>query len=305
MAIAPETVVNPPRLERGRGGLLDTFDPIRPEDAMWRVGFVFQPMGGCLEAISYAPCVPSERQPERADVENPIFIPIEIEGAYTCGTSGFREADYRQHAEFILDKWTSHRLEHELWTGTLAVDNDLPTPFLTNPLSLTTPYDADAIPLPYALARMQRRLRECLGGNRGVIHARSDVVSLWQQSGAVIAAPSGALVDIFGNFIVAGSGYDGSSPYTASGDPLEIDEGSSTIDETEATAWVYGTGLLNVYLDEMVLRPNSMGEAMNRGTNDVTFYADRVAAVSFDPCCHIGINVDLNSTCAPVDGGGG
>lgn len=298
MAIAPETVVSPPRLERGRGGLLDSFEPIRPDSPMWRVGFVFQPMGGCLEAVSYAPCVASERQPERAEIENPIFIPIEIEGAYTCGTAGFKQADYRDHAEYILDKWTSHRLEDELWSGELAVANDLPTPFLTNPLTLTTPYDADAISLPYALARMQRHLRECMGGHRGVIHARSDVVSLWQQSGAVFQSGR-SLVDIFGNVILAGSGYNGSSPYTLDGE--DIDPDSSTVDGTEATAWIYGTGLLNVYLDEMVVRPNSMSEAMNRGTNDVTFFADRVAAVSFDPCCHIGINVDLNSTCAPTD----
>jgi len=299
MAIAPETVVNPPRTERGRGGLLDTFDPIRPQDAMWRVGFTFQPLGGCLEATSYAPCVATDRDPVRSDAENPIFIPIEIEGAYTCGTAGFQVAEYRAHAESILDEWTSHRLEDELWTGDLAVTNSLPTPFLTNPLSLTILNSGDPIPLPYALARLQRQLRSCLGGGRGVIHARSDVVSLWQQSGAVfVSGASGALLDVFGNFVVSGSGYDGSSPYTEALN--EIVPGTSTVDATDATAWAYGTGLLDVYLDDAVIRPDKMSEALTRGTNDVTFYAGRVAAASFDPCCHLGINVDLNSTCAPA-----
>lgn len=298
MAIAPELVVDPPRTERARGGLLDTFEPIRPISPMWRVGFTFQPLGGCLEATAYAPCAPTVRQPERAEAVNPIFIPIEIEGSYTCTTAGFEMADYRKHAEFVLDKWTSHRLEAELWSGTLAVANALPTPYLTNPYTLTRPYLNIPVSLPYALARMQRRLRSCLGGGRGVIHARSDVVSLWEQSGAIFPSGAGALVDIFGNFILSGSGYNGASPYVKEGD--EVDPESSVVDATEATAWIYGTGLLDVYLDEAVIRPDNMSEAMNRATNDVSFYADRVAAVSFDPCCHIAINVDLNSTCAPA-----
>lgn len=299
MAIAPEIVVDPPELERGRGGLLDTIQPVRPGDPMWRVGFTFQPLGGCLEAVSYAPCVDSDRAPERADVENPIFIPIEVVGAYTCSSFGFEAAEYQAHARAILDKWTSHRLEVELWTGALAVANDLPTPFLTDPLTLDTPYGSTAISLPYALARIQRRLRVCMGGNRGVIHAPSDVVSLWQQSGAITPVGDRYFVDTFNNYVIAGSGYDGSSPYTLDVDD-EIVPDSSTIDETEATAWIYATGPLAVYLDEEVVNPLTMSEALDRQTNDVTFYAGRVAAVSFDPCCHIGINVDLNSTCAPT-----
>jgi hypothetical protein len=298
--IGPEAVVDPPRRERGRGGLLDTFTPIRPDDPLWKVGFTFRPLGACGEASTYPPCEDATRAPSRSDVENPIFIPVEVEGAYTCSTFGFLEAEYRAHAVAILDDGTSDRLEAELFSGTVAIAAGLPTPWLTSP-NVTLPYDSDAIPLPYALARLQRRLRDCLNGGRGVIHARSDVVSLWTMSGGVFQNGDGQLVDLFGNYIIAGSGYTGASPYEEVDGEIVPD--SSVVDETEATSWVYATGLIDVYLGDEDVRPNTLAQATDRATNDVAFYASRQAAAAFDPCCHIGINVDLNSTCAPTDGG--
>jgi hypothetical protein len=84
--------------------------------------------------------------------------------------------------------------------------------------------------------------------------------------------------------------------------------GASTIDETGVTAWAYATSLTQVRLSEAQVWPdptnleNELGARMFE-ENEPEFFAARLGAVTFDGCCHAGIEIDMCSTCCVPEGG--
>lgn len=84
--------------------------------------------------------------------------------------------------------------------------------------------------------------------------------------------------------------------------------GASTVDASGVTAWAYATSLTQVRLSDIKVIPDVENIANEGGArlfeeNEPEFFAMRLAAVTFDGCCHAAVEVDLCSTCCVPEGG--
>lgn len=253
------------------------------ESRRWENGATWRPLGGCAQADTWAQCsgVLKLVDPTAPLVE---VVPFTVYAGFTCSTWALAEEERIAHAEIRLSARESQAIEEEMWKGSLAQANAWPNPFLAGPATTKLTAGASTSPYPYALGNLQDALAECLGSDlAGVIHAPRSTVTLWQSLHMVSRGTDGRIRDLYGNLIVAGGGYDGSSP-------------SGVIDATGKTAWAYATGPVKVITGPVYITPDDTAEAVDRSTNDITWRAERTAIAAYDPCCVFGINVDRCAT---------
>ena len=147
-------------------------------------------------------------------------------------------------ARALLERQTAYRIEAEHWSGDQIVASGWANAWLTGPTS-TIINGGTALPSPYALAELQARLADCLQGAPGVIHANRRFVTQWQREDLVFTQPGSPLIlDLYGNLIVAGSGYATGGPRqdeVVSLDLTALSEGTVTVsvDGTPAAPFAF------------------------------------------------------------------
>lgn len=261
------------------------------EARRWEMGVEYRPLGGCAGVGVWAPC---SGEMKLVDAAGPLVngVPFTVYAGYKCSTWGLEEAERIAQAEARMNLRGGSAIEAELWKGTIAQAEGWDTPYLASPATQLLTSGSETSPLPFALAALQEAFRECYGSDyAGTVHAPTTTVSLWQKEhmvGPEIREVDGeqveVLVDLYGNVVVAGGGYDGSSP-------------TGDIDPTGRTSYAYITGPVKVLLGPVYFDPDHLVQAVARDVNDVIWIAERSAIALFDPCCVFGINVDNCSTC--------
>lgn len=120
-----------------------------------------------------------------------------------------------------------------------------------------------------------------------MIHCTPQTLVRWVAASAV-RLEGGQYLSPLGNIVVADAGYDGSGPGgVAAG----------------ASQWAYATGLISIRLSTPQVIPGdvetaqSIAQALNREDNTLDVYAQRLALVQWDECCHIAAELDL-AVCA-------
>jgi len=195
------------------GTLLSTFDPIDTPDEHWELGYHFPTWGSCLSAFRWGPCS-GELKEHGTGSSTVTAVPITVYAPFRCSTfgTGGDLGEYEAAALDALKKAGGQELEQELWSGDINLQNAWSNLYLTSPLAVNASTLANAYPWPGALAVLQKKLRACLGDTSGVIHASPALVSMWQMGYAVFEDGDGNLRDGFGNYVIAGSGYNGGAP---------------------------------------------------------------------------------------------
>jgi len=193
----------------------------------------------------------------------------------------------------------SRFMEAELWTGDAAIANTLPNPFLSDATNMTQLNGGAATPLVYALGEMQAAIASCSLSAPYFIHATMPTVNLWISAGVVFRDVDDAgnvfFFDAFGNHVVAGAGYDGSSPVVLDEAGAYVSGGD--VDATGDTAWAYASGTVFGVVGDIALVPDVDADAFDTATNSYRWGAFRMAALTYDDCCTVGVNVDLCTTC--------
>jgi len=203
------------------------------------------------------------------------YDPFIVWAGASCTTATRDEVERAVRDTLMVDR---HRqLEAEFWRGNIAIAEGNDNPYLSRVDLVDELNSGDATPLAYALADLQQAIASCAPGGRGMIHATVRTVSLWHLLG-MIRVDGTSLVDVLGNIVVPGVGYDGSAP-------------GGAVDATGRTAWAYATGLVVAeFGDELGLA------AIDRQTNDRQVIVEEFAGAWFDECCLFGVNVDLCNT---------
>lgn len=296
--VAPEIIVAPPASKAPRHSLLRVGQDLLNFDGdsteitenigdRWEAGVEFTPEG-CDEGSLFIPCCSTD-VPVGVAPETVIVVPGIAMATWTCSSWSRRALDYKGRARRKLEAVASHHLAAEFWRGEAATLCDLPNDFLANLTTLTVLNEgATSTPLVYALGLIQDALGSCLNGGEGVIHSTRSVLNLWQSAHLVhqVIDPDGTIrfFDIFGNEFIADSGYDGSAP-------------DGTVDSTGNTQWVYATGTVGVAQGDIIINPEKESQALDRATNTLTYTAQQTVVAAWDGCCHLGINVNICSTC--------
>lgn len=212
--------------------------------------------------------------------------PFLVYASDRCSPFGFAAADYVARATRQLEATQSYEVAGEFWDGTLRDAADAEDAITDNPALIDATSDTvtngESSPT-VALAALEQGLAECSRGRRGMIHATPQVLVHWIAAQAV-RIEGGQLISPMGNIVVADAGYSGDGPGgTAAGD----------------TQWAYATGMISIRLSTPIITPRSIADAqelagrLNRDDNTIDVYAQRVALVQWDECCHLAAEIDL------------
>jgi hypothetical protein len=185
-----------------------------------------------------------------------------------------------------LEATQSFQVADELWTGALRDAADAGEDLEDNPALTDSSSDTvtggpeDVVD---ALACLEQGLAQCSQGRRGMIHATPQVLVQWIAASAV-RLEGGQYLSPMGNLVVADAGYPGDGP------------GGSA---AGASQWAYATGIISVRLSTPQVIPGNldsaqvMAQALNREDNTLDVYAQRLALLQWDECCHLAAEIDL------------
>jgi hypothetical protein len=196
-----------------------------------------------------------------------------------CSTLGFQARDFVGRARRQLEATQSYRIAKELWSGAIAKGAaDLDNHWLTeDPEIVTSGTTYDPIP---ALAVADQALGEMLAGRRGMIHVSLDLLTQLHANFGL--EKSGDLwITAAGTIVVADAGYPGTGP----------DAGAGT------NQWIYATPMIGYRLSAIDIIPGDLdsarAQALDKGVNLLTFYAERLALLQWDSTVPVGNHSNL------------
>ena len=264
---SPYVVVDPPIRSLARHGLTDTAQVVIENGERWLGGFSWMPTQLVGLTVQDPENLVATNDPLSNPLPNPtsfvVAKPWMMEVALGRITWGFEVNDYPAQVRQWIEWQTSLRLEEEFWTGSLAMG--------AQDLVSTTAFDNTAVKPIRGLGVLERVIAD-RGFGQGMIHATPELVTHW-KSWDVLEEVGGKLyTKTTGALVVAGQGYPGDGP-TTSANPTA----------TSQYVWAFATALCQVRLSSVTVVPDTVGEALNRGTNELQYRAWRYGAVSYDP----------------------
>lgn len=150
----------------------------------------------------------------------------------------------------------------------------------------TFPYGNVATSVVNAFAVLENEIAK--SGKRGMIHCSPALATAAIQGLLLWEDPRepGKLQTRLGTIVVPGGGYINKTGHPV-GSPLP----STTLQE-----WIYATGMVEIRRSELVQLPENFEQALNRGTNTVTYAAERYYVVDWDTCVHAAVLADRCAT---------
>lgn len=262
--------------------LLSSAEILREQDNRWEGGVAYEPeICGTDRTGAFAACDTSNMAAapgsDLLEVE-----PIVIWAGDSCSPFGFASRDWQGRARRKLQACESNLIESELWRGEITRAQAGWTNRYLADNAATIVTGAAVSPL-LALACLEQSLATCNCGAQGMIHATPQIITHW-VSERLVAREGSKLFTELGTIVVPGSGYDGSGPAVVpSGPPVPAADGS---------IWAYATSMVHVRLGPAVTLPSETAQAMDRVSNTITYWAQRIYVAGWD-CCHFASEIDL------------
>jgi len=213
--------------------------------------------------------------------DNGEYLPFGVKATVSCSVLGGLRTDWQNRALDALEQCHQKAIELEFWEGRLSRAANTDTPG-SNPNRFLANGDADditpggtAVRVRYGLALIEGKLADVGCGGKGWIHMPRSIASVLPLK----PGDDGVLRTPLGNYVIAGDGY------TGSGTDGAMPAGSAK--------YIYATGPVSVHMDE----PEVVGlpkDNINVQVNTIEVSAERLAAVTWDGCVHIGVKVDLS-----------
>lgn len=220
---------------------------------------------------------------DKDHVENPdvvVIDPFLASGTDVCSTlDNKRDREGRARRNLLATE--SWQIEREFFDGaaSLTTTPQGRSPFMTDGVTAQDITGGAAKAATLALATLERELLDCLHGQRAIIHATPDLVTMWQSGGALHIEGT-TIMTVTDTIIVPGAGYSGAGP---DGTPAAA-----------GTSWAYGTGL--VYLRQAnIFDPDieTPYARVDRARNVTTWRVERANAIYFAPCCVKAVHASL------------
>jgi hypothetical protein len=280
----PGPELRPPRVSLLTSAPVMEVDTI--EGTRWVLGYEFLPESCGTDAQTFRLTtgytkLPGER-PELVSID-----PFGIVTPATCSVFGHAtqetQDELRAQARRKLRACEAYQIEEEFWTGAKVSAN--PHLASTDSEDITdTAQQAAGMAPSDALACLEGALGDCQCGGQAMIHMPRKLFTKLATEFAPFRRDGARILTLLDTIIVPGAGYTGSSP-----------EGASS----ESWEWMYGTGIVTVRMEAGEDIPRIVTQAVDRSVNTMTWFAEKAAAVDFDPCCHLAVKVAL-TPCGPV-----
>lgn len=290
----PQGSIYWPQAQPGRRGLLmaaagvswgDLVDYEPDSPLEWVNGFsYYSDSCGAADPMQIR-CIGSPA--DKTPVGNPDAVPYApflTFGTDQCSTlDAHRPRQERARRNLIATE--SWQIEREFFDGIATVGNAGPgeaNPFMTDGETAIDVTGAGTLPAMRALARIEAELMSCLHGQRTMIHATPDLVTLWNAGGGLRLEGNTLLTTACDSIVVPGAGYSGKSP--------------TGVAASVGASWCYGTGIVYL-LQGPILDPADQNAASrtDRAGNTTTWIAERPNALMYSPCCVVAVHADLTS----------
>jgi hypothetical protein len=189
---------------------------------------------------------------------------VQAEDACTTPLTAKRP-ESTQHLLDVLEFLSIKAAERELWTGATSSDAKA----LTRNASMV----GNNVSPKVGLAVVEEAMAECLPGVQGTVHLTPAMAALLENS---LHEKDGKLTTFSGSRVIVGAGYAGQTPG----------------DATHSA--IYGTGPVIAHLGPTSMVSDEIAQMANVRRNEFHLRAERLVAVTFDGCCHVGATVLLS-----------
>jgi len=285
MARSNTTLVPTAGLEVAPYGILSPATTTYHEkDSFWTSGLTYEAMdagivvtNGSIFGLSPSQTVSvvdnSDTTPERFKT----YYPFDITATVKVSTMGTNPDEIEASAKRALDIVTQKAIEAEFWSGDVAklLTSDNDNRYLASAQTVdVTPTSGTAVKVWYGLALLEQAISDSPVGAHGVIHTPRDVATTLrlENDGSVLKT-------VLGTPVVAGVGYSKKGPNGAVA--------------PSGKAWMYATGPVSVRLGPLTVTPDKLNQAINTRINEIQYYVDRPAAVTWSTTDSYAVLVDL------------
>lgn len=250
----------------------------------WLGGFQYSTVDGAV-SVSIEPIISGDLEDGykavEADPEAPVlreYYPFSVKAFVKASTMGTNVKELQDLADHALDTVLQKSIETEFWTGKLSkkLDEETDNRYLSHDDAVdVTPVAGTAVKVRYGQALLEQALGSGTIGSTGVIHAPLLIASVLDASDK-----DGALTTNLGTKIVAGAGYSNTGP-------------KGEVAPTGA-AWMFATGPVTVRIGASnTPTAEKLSEIINTGKNEVEFFVERPAAVTWSTTPLYAVLVDL------------
>jgi len=205
------------------------------------------------------------------------YYPFDVKASVKVSTMGTNPAEIEASAKNALDIVMQKSIEIEFWNGDVAklLDSDNDNRYLASAQSVdVTPTPGTAVKIRYGLGLLEEALGNASLGSKGVIHVPRVVGSALR-----LDKDGNKLVTHLGNSVVSGVGYSKKGPTGAVAGA--------------GKAWLYATGPVSVRIGPTVVTPGKLNQAINTLINDIEYFVDGSAAVTWSTTDSYAVLVDL------------
>lgn len=284
MARSSTTLVPTAGLEVAPFGILSpATTTFNENDSFWTAGFTFEASdagvkvsNGSIVGVTPAVSVVVIDNTDSKD-RFKTYLPFDIQASIKVSTFGTTPAEIEASAKTALDVVTQKAIEAEFWNGDVAklLTSDNDNRFLASAQSVdVTPTPGTAVKVRYGLALLEQAIAGSPAGAQGLIHVTRDVATALRLN-----ADGTTLLTDLETPVVAGVGYSKKGPTGATA--------------SAGKAWMYATGPVSVRLGPTTITPSKLNQAVNVSINDIEYFADRPAAVTWATSDSYAVLVDL------------
>lgn len=214
--------------------------------------------------------------------------PFGIVTVYECLTPGIKPEERQKIAVRQNEAATQKGLEAELWGGKIAqAANRSDVPYLNNGAAVDVG-GGSAVSVEVGIAKLEQGLADCGLGLQGVIHLTRQAAQIAGSVGAIRRNPDGVLQTRLGTPVIAGVGY---GPEVVPGKPAATATpvpAPRALGKHDDNQWGFATGPVVVHLGPSQF----LGEHLDIKTNVLQTVAGRSAAVYWDSCCVVAVQMD-------------
>lgn len=284
MARSNTTLVPTAGLEVAPYGILSSATTTYNEsDSFWTSGITYEALDaglvvangsifGASPAVSAA-IVDNTDSKERFKT----YYPFDVRASVKVSTMGTNPADIEESVKMSLNMVTQKAVESEFWNGDVAklLTSDNDNRYLASTQAVdVTPQPGTAVKVWYGLALLEQAVAESPVGANGVIHTPRDVATTLR-----LENDGEQLRTVLGTPVVAGTGYSKRGPSGALA--------------PAGKAWMYATGPVSVRLGPLTVTPDRLNQGINTRINEIQYFVDRPAAVTWSTTDSYAVLVDL------------
>jgi len=284
MARSNTTLVPTAGLEVAPYGILSpattTYDH---SDSFWNSGFTYENLdagvvvanGSILGANPIETVTVIDNSASKEHFKT--YYPFDVKASIKVSTMGTNPSEIEASAKNALDIVMQKAIEIEFWNGDIAklLDSANDNRYLASAQSVdVTPTAGTGVKVRYGLGLLEEALGNASLGSAGVIHVPRVVGSVLKlhNDGKKLLTP-------LGNSVVSGIGYSKKGP-------TGVVAGANN-------AWLYATGPVSVRIGPTVVTPGKLNQAVNTQINDIEYFVDGSAAVTWSTTNSYAVLVDL------------